>query len=72
MASVALSWVQDRPGVSSVILGARTGEQLTANLSAAGLHLDEATTAALDAASDPAPADYPYGPAGLEQRTRTM
>jgi aryl-alcohol dehydrogenase-like predicted oxidoreductase len=71
MASVALSWVHDRPGVSSVILGARTTEQLTANLSAAGLHLDEATTAALDAASDPAPADYPYGPAGLEQRTRT-
>jgi aryl-alcohol dehydrogenase-like predicted oxidoreductase len=72
MASVALSWVHDRPGVSSVILGARTTEQLTANLSAAGLHLDEATTAALGAASDPAPADYPYGPAGLEQRTRTM
>ena len=33
---------------------------------------DEATTAALDAASDPSPADYPYGPAGLEQRTRTV
>ncbi len=72
MSSVALSWLHDRPGVSSVILGARTTEQLTANLSAAGLHLDEATTAALDAASDPSPADYPYGPAGLEQRTRTV
>ncbi len=72
MASVALSWVHDRPGVCSVILGARTTEQLTANLSAAGVHLDEATTAALDAASDPSPADYPYGPAGLEQRTRTV
>ena len=72
MASVALSWVHDRPGVTSVILGARTTEQLTANLSAAGVHLEEATTAALDAASDPAPADYPYGPAGVEQRTREV
>jgi aryl-alcohol dehydrogenase-like predicted oxidoreductase len=72
MAEVALAWVHDRPGVSSVILGARTTDQLTANLAAAGLHLDEATTAALDAASDPAPADYPYGPVGLEQRTRTF
>ena len=72
MAEVALSWLHDRPAVSSVILGARTTEQLTDNLGAAGLHLDEATTTALDAASDPAPADYPYGPAGLEQRTRTL
>ncbi len=72
MAAVALSWLHDRPAVSSVILGARTTEQLTANLAAAGLHLDAAVTAALDAASDPAPADYPYGSAGLEQRTRTL
>ena len=72
MAEVALAWVHDRPAVSSVILGARTTEQLTANLAAAGLHLDAATTAALDAASDPTPADYPYGPAGVEQRTRTF
>ena len=72
MAEVALAWVHDRPAVSSVILGARTTEQLTANLAAAGLHLDDATTAALDTASDPNPADYPYGPAGLEQRTREL
>ncbi|MEO7979459.1 MAG: aldo/keto reductase, partial [Sporichthyaceae bacterium] len=72
MAAVALSWLHDRPAVSSVILGARTTEQLTANLAAAGLHLDAAATGALDAASDPAPADYPYGSAGLEQRTRTL
>jgi len=53
-----------------VILGARTLEQLKENLGTAGLHLtaDERTT--LDAASDPAPADYPYGTAGTEQRTR--
>ncbi len=68
MAAAALAWLHDRPAVCSVILGARTSEQLTANLAAAGLHLDQAATAALDAASDPAPADYPYGPAGVEQR----
>jgi aryl-alcohol dehydrogenase-like predicted oxidoreductase len=72
MAAVALAWVHDRPAVSSVILGARTTEQLTANLSAAGLHLTPEETARLDAASDPAPADYPYGPAGVEQRSRTV
>jgi aryl-alcohol dehydrogenase-like predicted oxidoreductase len=72
MAQVALAWLVDRPGVSSVILGARTLEQLKENLGTAGLHLtaDERTT--LDAASDPAPADYPYGTAGTEQRTRSL
>jgi aryl-alcohol dehydrogenase-like predicted oxidoreductase len=72
MAAVALAWVHDRPAVSSVILGARTTEQLTANLAAAGLHLTPEETARLDAVSDPAPADYPYGPAGAEQRSRSV
>ena len=72
MAAVALAWVHDRPAVSSVILGARTTEQLTANLAAAGLHLSPEEIARLDAASDPAPADYPYGPAGREQRERSL
>jgi aryl-alcohol dehydrogenase-like predicted oxidoreductase len=72
MAAVALAWVHDRPAVSSVILGARTTEQLTANLAAVGLHLTPEETAWLDAPSDPAPADYPYGPAGLEQRSRSV
>ena len=72
MAEVALAWLHDRPAMTSVILGARTSEQLTANLRAAGLHLDEAETAALDAASDPEPAEYPYGEAGTGQRSRTV
>jgi aryl-alcohol dehydrogenase-like predicted oxidoreductase len=59
MAEVALAWVTDRPAVSSTILGARTVEQLETNLRAAGLHLTAAETAALDAASDPHPPDYP-------------
>ncbi|HSR22753.1 MAG TPA: aldo/keto reductase [Candidatus Eisenbacteria bacterium] len=70
MAEVALAWLHDRPAVTSVILGARTTEQLEANLAAAGLHLGPDETARLDAASDPGPADYPYGEIGLDQRTR--
>jgi aryl-alcohol dehydrogenase-like predicted oxidoreductase len=72
MAEVALAWVTDRPAVTSTILGARTLEQLDANLKAAGLHLSAEETAALDAASDPHPADYPYGPLGVDQRSRTL
>lgn len=72
MAQVALAWVADRPTVSSVILGARTLEQLEDNLAAADLHLDAEETAALDEASDPAPADYPYGGPGTAQRTRPI
>jgi len=72
MAQVALSWLVDRPAVTSVILGARTVTQLEDNLGAAGLHLSEEETARLDAASDPAAADYPYGVPGTEQRSRRI
>ena len=71
-AQVALSWVRDRPTVSSVILGCRTIEQLDDNLGAADLDLDEQETAALDKASDPGPAQYPYGPLALQQRSRKV
>jgi aryl-alcohol dehydrogenase-like predicted oxidoreductase len=71
MAQVALAWLVDRPTVSSVILGARTTDQLDDNLGAAGLHLSADETDRLDRASDPEPADYPYGGAGAEQRSRT-
>ena len=72
MAQVALAWLGDRPLVTSVILGARTVEQLQDNLGAAGLHLSQDETERLDAASDPVPADYPYGGPGMEQRTRAV
>ena len=72
MAQVALAWLVDRPMVTSVILGARTLEQLRDNLGAAELHLSAEETARLDVASDPLPADYPYGGPGAEQRTRTF
>src|ERR1700688_4337126 len=72
MAEIALAWVTSRPAVSSTILGARTISQLETNLRAARLHLTPAQTATLDAASDPHPADYPYGELGVEQRSRTL
>jgi aryl-alcohol dehydrogenase-like predicted oxidoreductase len=55
-----------------VILGARTIEQLDDNLGAAGLHLSTDEIDRLDTASDPEPADYPYGEAGVDQRSRTI
>ena len=72
MAEIALAWVTGRPAVTSTILGARTVEQLETNLRAADLHLTAGETAALDAASDPRIADYPYGEMGIEQRARTL
>ena len=72
MAQVALAWLHDRPLMTSVILGARTMEQLEDNLGAAGLHLTADETTRLDEASDPAPASYPYGDIGFNQRNRTL
>ena len=72
MAQVALAWLRDRPAVSSVILGARTLEQLEQNLAAADLVLPVELTEQLDRVSAPAPADYPYGGPGQEQRSRSL
>ena len=72
MAQVALAWLVDRPTVCSVILGARTQEQLDDNLGAAGVHLSDDEIRRLDQASDPSPADYPYGGPGVEQRSRRI
>ena len=72
MAEIALAWLSDRPAAASTILGARTTGQLETNLRAADLHLSPAETAALNAASDPQPTDYPYGELGVEQRSRRL
>jgi aryl-alcohol dehydrogenase-like predicted oxidoreductase len=71
-AQVALAWLETRPHVTSIILGARTAKQLRENLAAGALQLAAAHQAALDDASDPQPSDYPYGPPGIEQRSRTI
>jgi aryl-alcohol dehydrogenase-like predicted oxidoreductase len=72
MAEVALAWVTGRPGVTSTILGARTTGQLEVNLRAADLRLSTEELVALDVASGPRPADYPYGEMGMEQRGRRI
>ncbi|WP_108397543.1 aldo/keto reductase [Devosia submarina] len=72
MAQVALAWVAARPAVTSVILGARTTEQLADNLQAAELKLSDEEMNALNAASAPNVADYPYGEGGQRQRNRKM
>lgn len=58
-AQVALSFLLGRPGVTSVVVGARTEDQLADNLEAAGLHLDDEARARLERLSPPL-LDYPY------------
>src|SRR6266487_2676673 len=55
-AAVALAWVRNRPGVTSVIIGPRTVEQLQQNLTAFELKLPPELVSRLDEASGPAPA----------------
>jgi aryl-alcohol dehydrogenase-like predicted oxidoreductase len=58
-AQVALAWLLDQPAVTSVIVGARTSEQLTDNLGAASLSLTADELARLEQVSRP-PLLYPY------------
>jgi aryl-alcohol dehydrogenase-like predicted oxidoreductase len=58
-AQVALAYLLGRPAVTSLVIGARTTEQLTDNLAAAELTLSAEERARLDAASAP-PLLYPY------------
>jgi len=52
-AQVALAWLLGRPAVTSLIIGARTDEQLIDNLGAAALELADDERAALDKVSAP-------------------
>jgi aryl-alcohol dehydrogenase-like predicted oxidoreductase len=58
-AQVALAWVLGRPGITSLVIGARTSEQLADNLAAAELTLSDSERAELDKASA-MPLLYPY------------
>jgi aryl-alcohol dehydrogenase-like predicted oxidoreductase len=58
VARVALAWLLQRKGVMSVIVGAKTTEQLDDNLAAAKLTLSAGEIAALDKVSAPTP-EYP-------------
>ncbi|MGB3335743.1 MAG: aldo/keto reductase [Devosia sp.] len=72
MAQVALAWVAAQPAVTSVILGARTTEQLKDNLGAASVVLTHEDIAKLSAVSKPDMSDYPYGEGGVGQRNRKL
>jgi aryl-alcohol dehydrogenase-like predicted oxidoreductase len=56
---IALNWLLQRPTVVSVIIGARTEEQLRQNLGAVGWNLTAEQVARLDKASATTPV-YPY------------
>jgi len=64
--AVSLAWLLAKPQVTSVIFGARTIEQLDANLAAADLVLDAKHVEALDKASA-FDLGYPYGFIGMTQ-----
>ncbi|MDM9620304.1 aldo/keto reductase [Rhizobium sp. S96] len=72
MAQVALAWTLARPAVTSVILGARTTEQLADNLGAGKLVLSDEEMMKLTDISAPHPYDYPYGAGGINQRHRKI
>ena len=69
-AQVALAWVAAQPAVTSVILGARTREQLADNLGASRLALAADELATLTEISAPPVGEYPYGKGGTNQRFR--
>lgn len=71
-AQVALAWVAAQPMVTSVILGARTPEQLADNLGAASLVLTPDELARLSEVSAPPVGEYPYGGGGTRQRHRKL
>jgi aryl-alcohol dehydrogenase-like predicted oxidoreductase len=56
---IAINWLLKRPTVSTVIIGARTEEQLRQNLGSVGWDLSEEQVARLDAASE-TQLPYPY------------
>jgi len=69
---VSLAWLEAQPGVTAVILGARTVAQLSENLVAASVVLSPMQRERLSAVSAPVVSDYPYGAAALEQRNRRL
>ena len=58
-ARIALAYTLGKPGVTSLVIGARTSEQLADNLAAADLRLDDDERERLDAVTA-LPLTYPY------------
>jgi aryl-alcohol dehydrogenase (NADP+) len=61
MGQVSLNWVRGRPGVTSVLLGARTVDQLIDNLTALSWELNENEVSVLNEVSAPGIPIYPHG-----------
>lgn len=72
MSQVALAWLGSRPAVTSVILGARTVDQLVDNLGGVDLELSDDELGRLTDVSAPVVDDYPYGGPGVSQRSRRL
>jgi aryl-alcohol dehydrogenase-like predicted oxidoreductase len=58
VARVALAWILQKPSVMSIIIGAKTVEQLDDNLAAVDLELTAEEVARLDEVSE-LPSEYP-------------
>ena len=69
---VAIAWLLAQPAVTSVILGARTVDQLVDNLGSSEVDLTADEIARLSEASAPRVDDYPYGSGGVAQRRRNI
>jgi len=68
-AQVSLAYLLGRPAVTSLVIGARTGEQLADNLAAASLTLSADERGQLDQISAP-PLIYPYWHQAANARDR--
>jgi aryl-alcohol dehydrogenase-like predicted oxidoreductase len=69
VARIALAWQLTKPYVTSIIIGAKTKDQLVDNLAAADAELSPEHIAKLDAASD-LPPEYPGWMLGWQNRDR--
>ncbi|WLA97440.1 aldo/keto reductase [Bradyrhizobium elkanii] len=56
---VTLAWLRARPGIGTIVLGARTGRQLADNLASDSLVLSPQQSSLIEAAGRPAPL-YPF------------
>ncbi len=61
MAEIAIAWLLTRPGVATLLLGARTSDQLADTLGASTVTLTSDERNRLTAVSAPGLAPYPYG-----------
>ena len=71
VARIAQTWLLQQPGITSVIIGAKTMEQLEDNLQAADLTLTPAELETLDSASA-LPVEYPAWMETFQNRDRMV